>query len=169
MRMHANACARAAPSRQSACIEPLQCRSRTKTSKDVGAMRHEEVAVARIVHTRVRSECSATQFAVVPKPGRRVVLVRSGYETRMGLKRVGRPFPDGVAPREPLPSLKDGRVLPLPGGRQSRGKYACACCQTIQAAPMPAQMIDKGIPAPGLLAQVVVAKHDDHLPLYRQS
>jgi hypothetical protein len=29
-------------------------------------------------------------------------------------------------------------------------------------------MIDKGIPAPGLLAQVVVAKLDDHLPLYRQ-
>jgi len=53
--------------------------------------------------------------------------------------------------------------------RHIRGKYACACCQTIQAAPMPAQMIDKGIPAPGLLAQVVVAKHDDHLPLYRQS
>ena len=52
--------------------------------------------------------------------------------------------------------------------RHIRGKYACACCQTIQAAPMSAQMIDKGIPAPGLLAQVVVAKHDDHLPLYRQ-
>ena len=30
-------------------------------------------------------------------------------------------------------------------------------------------MIDKGIPAPGLLAQVVIAKHDDHLPLYRQT
>lgn len=53
--------------------------------------------------------------------------------------------------------------------RHIRGKYACACCQTIQAVPMPAQVIDKGIPAPGLLAQVVVAKHDDHLPLYRQS
>jgi transposase len=52
--------------------------------------------------------------------------------------------------------------------RHIRGKYACACCQTLQAAPMPAQIIDKGIPAPGLLAQVVVAKHDDHLPLYRQ-
>ena len=52
--------------------------------------------------------------------------------------------------------------------RHIRGKYACSCCQTIQAAPMPAQMIDKGIPAPGLLAQVVIAKHDDHLPLYRQ-
>jgi transposase len=53
--------------------------------------------------------------------------------------------------------------------RHIRGKYACACCQTLQAVPMPAQIIDKGIPAPGLLAQVVVAKHDDHLPLYRQS
>ena len=53
--------------------------------------------------------------------------------------------------------------------RHIRGKYACACCQTVQAAPMPAQMIDKGIPAPGLLAQVVIAKHDDHLPLYRQT
>jgi transposase len=52
--------------------------------------------------------------------------------------------------------------------RHIRGKWACACCQTITAAPMPAQVIDKGIPAPGLLAQVVVAKHDDHLPLYRQ-
>ena len=52
--------------------------------------------------------------------------------------------------------------------RHIRGKYACQCCQTIQAAPMPAQIIDKGIPAPGLLAQVVIAKHDDHLPLYRQ-
>ena len=53
--------------------------------------------------------------------------------------------------------------------RHIRGKYACACCQTIAAVPMPAQMIDKGIPAPGLLAQVAVAKHDDHLPLYRQT
>jgi transposase len=53
--------------------------------------------------------------------------------------------------------------------RHIRGKYACRCCQTIAAAALPAQIIDKGIPAPGLLAQVVVAKHDDHLPLYRQS
>ncbi len=32
---------------------------------------------------------------------------------------------------------------------------------------MPAQVIDKGIPAPGLLAQVVVAMHDDHLAAAR--
>lgn len=52
--------------------------------------------------------------------------------------------------------------------RHIRGKYACRGCQTIAAAALPAQLIDKGLPAPGLLAQVMVAKHDDHLPLYRQ-
>jgi transposase len=52
--------------------------------------------------------------------------------------------------------------------RHIRGKYSCACCKTLQAAAMPAQIIDKGIPAAGLLAQVIIAKHDDHLPLYRQ-
>ena len=52
--------------------------------------------------------------------------------------------------------------------RHIRGKYACSCCQTVLAASMPAQIIDKGIPAPGLLAQVIVAKHDDHLPWARR-
>jgi hypothetical protein len=40
--------------------------------------------------------------------------------------------------------------------RHIRGKYACVCCNTVVAAPMPAQIIDKGIPAPGLLAQVII-------------
>lgn len=30
------------------------------------------------------------------------------------------------------------------------------------------QVIDKGIPVAGLLAQLLVAKFADHLPLYRQ-
>ena len=49
-----------------------------------------------------------------------------------------------------------------------RGKWACATCQTLIQAPVPAQIIDKGIPTAGLLAQVLVAKYSDHLPLYRQ-
>ena len=36
-------------------------------------------------------------------------------------------------------------------------------------APMLAQPIDKGLPAPGLLAEVLVNKYYDALPLYRQS
>ena len=42
--------------------------------------------------------------------------------------------------------------------RHIRGKWACTACQTLMQAPVPAQMIDKGIPAAGLLAQVMVAK-----------
>jgi len=47
--------------------------------------------------------------------------------------------------------------------------YACPCCQAgVTVAPKPAQPIEKGLPGPGLLAQVVVSKYGDHLPLYRQ-
>ena len=49
-----------------------------------------------------------------------------------------------------------------------RGKWACACCQTLRQAPVDAHIIDKGIPTTGLLAHVLVAKYADHLPLYRQ-
>ena len=52
--------------------------------------------------------------------------------------------------------------------RHIRGKWACAQCETIVQAPVDAHIIDKGIPTTGLLAQVLVAKYADHLPLYRQ-
>jgi transposase len=52
--------------------------------------------------------------------------------------------------------------------RHVRGKWACAKCQTLVQAPVAAHIIDKGIPTTGLLAQVLVAKFADHLPLYRQ-
>ena len=52
--------------------------------------------------------------------------------------------------------------------RHIRGKWACAKCQTLIQAPVEAHIIDKGIPTASLLAQVLVAKFADHLPLYRQ-
>ncbi len=52
--------------------------------------------------------------------------------------------------------------------RHIRGKWVCDHCETLTQAPMPVQIIDKGIPTAGLLAQVLIAKYSDHLPLYRQ-
>ena len=52
--------------------------------------------------------------------------------------------------------------------RHIRGKWACAQCQTLIQAPVPPQVIDKGLATAGLLAQVLVAKYADHQPLYRQ-
>nr|WP_253819972.1 IS66 family transposase [Variovorax paradoxus] len=52
--------------------------------------------------------------------------------------------------------------------RHVRGKWVCARCETLIQAPVAPHIIDKGIPTAGLLAQVLVAKYLDHLPLYRQ-
>ena len=52
--------------------------------------------------------------------------------------------------------------------RHIRGKWVCDGCETLIQAPVPAQVIDKGIPTAGLLAHVMIAKYGDHLPLYRQ-
>ncbi|SHI12234.1 IS66 family transposase [Pollutimonas bauzanensis] len=52
--------------------------------------------------------------------------------------------------------------------RHIRGKWVCGQCKTLTQAPVPAHVIDKGLPTAGLLAQVLVAKYGDHMPLYRQ-
>lgn len=51
-----------------------------------------------------------------------------------------------------------------------RPKYACRACQDVVVqAPAPARLIEGGLPTDGLVAQVLVAKYADHLPLYRQA
>lgn len=57
--------------------------------------------------------------------------------------------------------------------RHIRGKWACKGCaqrgegRLVQESVEP-QVIDKGMPAPGLLAHVLVSRFVDHLPYYRQ-
>ena len=45
--------------------------------------------------------------------------------------------------------------------------YACAC--TVKTASKPAQPIEKSTAGASLLAQVIVSKWADHLPLHRQA
>ncbi|WP_420993645.1 IS66 family transposase [Cupriavidus sp. 30B13] len=52
--------------------------------------------------------------------------------------------------------------------RHRRVKLACTGCDRIVQAPAPSRPIDRGIPGPGLLANVLVSKFCDHQPLYRQ-
>jgi transposase len=48
-----------------------------------------------------------------------------------------------------------------------RGKWACKCCQVLVQEPVAPQIIDKGMPAAGLLAHVAVSHFVDHMPYYR--
>jgi transposase len=50
-----------------------------------------------------------------------------------------------------------------------RPKYACRYCKDgVASPPPPERPIARGIAGPGLIAQIVVGKFGDHLPLYRQ-
>jgi len=102
-----------------------------------------------------------------------------------------KPLPDHL-PREDIVVDVDGLVCPCCGGalhaigenvsemldwvparlkviRIVRPKYGCRSCQHIAQASAPERPIAGGLATPGLLAQVLVAKYCDHLPLYRQS
>ena len=49
-----------------------------------------------------------------------------------------------------------------------RFKYACPKCHDhVTMAAAPVAVIDKGLPGPGLLAQIGASKYADHLPLHR--
>lgn len=51
-----------------------------------------------------------------------------------------------------------------------RPKYACRACENVVIqAPAPARLIEGGLPTEATVAQVLVSKYADHLPLYRQA
>jgi transposase len=50
-----------------------------------------------------------------------------------------------------------------------RPKYACRACENVVQAPAPARLIEGGLPTEATVAQVLVSKYADHLPLYRQA
>lgn len=115
----------------------------------------------------------------------------SGQPRRERRHPVRRPLPDHL-PREEI--MHDpGSVCPGCGGtrfaklgedvtevlekiparlkviRHIRPKLSCRCCQRVMQAPAPDLPIERGRPGPGLVADVVVGKYLDGLPLYRQS
>ena len=51
-----------------------------------------------------------------------------------------------------------------------RPRYACRTCEdVVMQAPAPARLIEGGLPTEATVAQVLVSKYADHLPLYRQA
>jgi len=53
--------------------------------------------------------------------------------------------------------------------RHVEKRMICRDCDTTVSGEMPILPIERGKPGPGLLAHIMVAKFDDHIPLYRLS
>jgi transposase len=73
-----------------------------------------------------------------------------------------------VAIGEQVSEKLDVKPLEFFVRREVYPQYACRACETVVAEPVAPAIVERGIAAPGLLAQVVIAKYTDHLPLYRQ-
>ncbi len=52
--------------------------------------------------------------------------------------------------------------------RYVRPQYSCPCCEKVFSGKMPAHVLPKSAVEPSVIAQVVISKYTDHLPLYRQ-
>ncbi len=51
-----------------------------------------------------------------------------------------------------------------------RPRYGCRSCESaVVQTPAPARIVEGGIPTEALIAQVLVSKYADHVPLYRQA
>jgi transposase len=48
-------------------------------------------------------------------------------------------------------------------------RMICRECDTTVAGKIPTLAVERGKPGPGLLAHIMIAKFDDHIPLYRLS
>ena len=66
------------------------------------------------------------------------------------------------------PRTSNSIAIQLLHVRHVRPKFSCSRCARVIQLPAPSRPIDRGLPTPSLLAQVITAKYADHCPLYRQ-
>jgi transposase len=119
-------------------------------------------ATEQVAYTRRKAQKGHPGRAAFPDhlPVEEIILEPQGQDTA-GLQCIGREVTDTL----------DYRPCQLVVIRRIRPKYAreeADGSTTVIIADLPNRPIDKGIPEPGLLAEICVAKYVDHLPFYRQ-
>src|SRR5579862_1087830 len=96
-------------------------RAGSKPDEHVVAMRQIEVAIARMVHPRLRGERTAADAAMRAKPGLRIVAIAIGGKSRVRDERVRRPFPYRSAPGN---RAKGSGALPFGLARKAPARKA---------------------------------------------
>jgi transposase len=128
---------------------------------DIGAIEEELARAGEQIAVPARKKRQPKRTPLPPELPRRVIEHEPDNTTcscGCALKRIG----------EDISEKLDYQPGSFTVEQHVRGKWVCDHCETLVQAPVPAQVIDKGVPASGLLAHVLVAKYADHLPLYRQ-
>lgn len=120
-----------------------------------------EPRIQKIEYTRTQKKDSTEKIPVRMKlPAdlpREQVILEPDQDVR-GMKKIGEEITEEL---ERIPGKLFVRQYVRP-------KYAKADGQGVVIADLPVRPIDKGIPGPGLLAQMVIDKYTDHLPIHRQ-
>lgn len=119
------------------------------------------VAVEKIEYTRKKKQSSekiSTGRMKLPADLPREQVVLEPDEDVTGYTRIGEEITEEL---ERIP----GKLFVR---QYLRPKYAKSNGGGVVIAELPARPIDKGIPGPGLLAQIVIDKYTDHLPVHRQ-
>ena len=108
----------------------------------IDPLTHEMAVLKRWKFGRSRCPwpCPASSYATNPAPPPVVAAASSSASAKIVSEKLD--YTPGVLTVE----------------RHIRGKWACTNSQTLIQASVPAQIIDKGLPTSGLLAQVLVAK-----------
>ena len=121
----------------------------------------EEVAKKEtITYERKKHSSSANHKGRLPLPEhleRKITIIEPEYKTE-GMTKIGEEVSEHL---EFAPGVVYVR-------RTIRPKYTTPDEQGIIIAPMPTMPIERGIAGPGLLANILIEKYVDHLPLYRQ-
>lgn len=121
----------------------------------------EVVAVEKIEYTRKKKQSSEkinTGRMKLPADLPREQVILEPDEDVSGYIRIGEEVTEEL---ERIP----GKLFVR---QYLRPKYARPEGAGVVIAELPARPIDKGIPGPGLLAQIVIDKYTDHLPVHRQ-
>jgi len=122
----------------------------------------EPVQQETIIYTRDKkknSEHVPTGRMPLPKHLERVPIIIEPQEDVTGLKKIGEEITEEL-------EYKPGQFYV---NQYIRPKYVKPEGDGILIGSLPSRPIDKGIPGPGLLAQIIIDKFVDHLPLYRQT
>jgi len=114
----------------------------------------------KIEYTRKKPKKKSRHAGRQPLPEhleRKVIRLEPEQDTS-GMKKIGEDVTE-------ILELIPAKLFVL---RYVRAKYAAKNGDSVLTAPLPGLPIEKGMAGPGLLAQVMIDKYMDHLPLYRQ-